>query len=109
MNVPKLEQRKEARETIDSFLKLYPEHDKAVKILDWRNQLDRESCDFFLELDRRKDEDPPIVWTAYKEENLGQLEISAKMWDTIVELQKSRAVRSPSLARSGSISQDRSS
>jgi serine/threonine protein kinase len=86
MKSDKLDDRKAAREPIDAFLRYHPDHARASQIKEWRDQIDLETCQFFVRNDRRGEADPKDVWSALDDEKAGRLNEAAKKWKGVIPL-----------------------
>jgi serine/threonine-protein kinase len=89
MSASDLTTRKEARDPLDLFLRHYPGHADAAKVRELRDEIERQSCEFYLERDRQAPDDPAIVWMAYGEEKRGNLEMALKLWRMAMEMRDS--------------------
>ena len=80
--------RKQAREPIDLFFQHYPAHKNAAIMQEWRDQIERESVEYYLErpIDRKFGEKDG--WRAFDDEEAGNLENASKYWLKILPLKK---------------------
>ncbi len=86
MKSPKLDDRKDAREPIDAFLRYHPDHEKAGQIKRWRDQIELETCLFFVRTNRPSASDPKDAWAAIDDEKSGRLGEASKRWKNVEPL-----------------------
>jgi serine/threonine protein kinase len=89
MKADKLRDRKDAYGPIDKFLRYQPDDAKAGQIKQWRDQIDLESCQFYVKNDVHGDTDPKDAWAALEDEKSGRLDEAAKRWRSVVRLKSS--------------------
>ncbi len=89
MKSDKLDDRKQAREPIADFLRYHPAHAKAGQIKEWRDQIELETCAFYVRNSRKGDADPKDAWDALDDEKSGRLDEATARWKRVVELKSS--------------------
>jgi serine/threonine protein kinase len=89
MKSEKLDDHKDARDPIDTFLRYHSGHALAEPMKRWRDQIELESTQFFVRREVKGDADPKDAWDALDDEKSGRLDDARKRWLNILPLKGS--------------------